>query len=302
MQTRKNSETPTPGEEYTGLFTGRLNIVMDLSLVLASQHIMHRISFHSPDYILEVNPWDREKAQKLLSLYLKENKDWKTELESTGDLRLSPAPFLFLAVPALVYFFQATVYNPTRLVYAGRCDAHEILSGEWWRVFTGLTLHAGPQHFISNLLAGYFIINLLVNRINTGLAMIITTILAGLANFLVALQSPAGHLSLGFSTAVFASLGFLSSIQAWHNYRQKIRSQKTWAPIIAAFFMVILLGLGEGADIRAHFFGFLTGIIGGITYSPLERLTRKFWIQASLVGMTYGIFSLCWYLALYSLR
>ena len=49
--------------------------------------------------------------------------------------------------------------------------------------------------------------------------------------------------------------------------------QRTWAPIVAAFFIVVLVGLGEGADIRAHFYGFISGIIKEIqTTTPRQRV------------------------------
>ena len=272
---------------------------MELSLMLASQKVPHRITYQKSRYGLEVQPSEREKSDSLMSLYIKENREWNIELENMGEIRISLLPLLFLVIPTVLFFFQMSpAYNPTLLTYSGRCDAHKILSGDWWRIFTGMTLHGDIQHYLSNMISGYFIINLLVNRINAGLAILLVSILAGLANYLTAWHSPAGHLSLGFSTAVFASLGFLSAIQARQNYLQKIRSQRTWGPVVAAFFIVVLVGLGRGADIRAHIYGFVTGVLGGLAFSGMDKWTRKLWIQTVLVVMTYAIFAWSWKLAL----
>jgi membrane associated rhomboid family serine protease len=293
------SKSNTGEESSQVLFTGTLKRVMELSLVLASQRIPHMIVYQGSEYGLEVNESDRERAGSMISLYIKENRDWKIHLEHIDDIRISLFPLLLLAVPTLLFFFQfSTIYNPTWLTYAGRCNADKILSGEWWLVFTGLTLHADIQHYLSNMLAGYFILLLLVNRINTGLAMLLVSLLAGAANYLTAMHSSPGHLSLGFSTAVFAALGFLSGIQARQNYLQKVRSHKPWGPIVAAFFIVTLIGLGEGADIRAHIYGFVAGILGGLGGAGLDKWTGKWWIQMVFILLTYGIFALCWKMAL----
>ncbi|MFC1586142.1 rhomboid family intramembrane serine protease [Fibrobacterota bacterium] len=294
------NDLPSFSEEMSEiLFMGNLNKVMEVSLLFASQNIQHRITYQGAQYGLEVRPSDRITAEELLSLYHQENKDWKIELESPGDIQLSPAPFLFLLVPTVGFFFQmSSRHNTTLLTYAGRCDANKILSGEWWRTFTGLTLHGDLHHYLSNLVAGYFIINLLMNRINPGLTVFLISCLAGLANFFTAMHSPSGHLSLGFSTAVFSALGFLSAFQAKQNYLLKIKSQKPWAPIIAAFFIVTLIGLGEGSDIRAHLYGFAAGILGGLGLSGLDKFTRKIWSQTLFLVAAYGLFIWSWYLAM----
>ncbi len=95
-----------PQEAFEIIKSGPLKYIMELSLVLASQKILHRITYQTSDYVLEVHPDSKQSTIHLLALYEQENRDWNTQLNDTGDLRLSPTPFLFLVIPTLVFFIQ----------------------------------------------------------------------------------------------------------------------------------------------------------------------------------------------------
>ncbi|MBF0431066.1 MAG: rhomboid family intramembrane serine protease [Fibrobacteria bacterium] len=288
-------------EESTGceIFTGSSAKVMELSLVLASQSLPHQIGFYNNIYHLTVELEIETQSRQLIDRYIAENKSWRAEINQTEDISLSTLPFLFLLAPVLLFFFQVhPFFNNHLITLLGRCDAIKILSGEWWRVFTGLTLHSGSQHFLSNLLAGYFIFNLVVHKINPGLSLLGTILLSGIANLAVALTISGGHLSIGFSTAVFAGLGILSGSQSLAYFIHKMDGIKSWTPVISGFFIVVLMGLAEGSDILAHVYGFVFGLFGGFTLPFLNTKTKPLWIQNLLVLASGSIFGLSWFLAL----
>jgi membrane associated rhomboid family serine protease len=97
---------------------------------------------------------------------------------------------------------------------------------------------------------------------------------ASAANLLNALLAPAGHSSIGASTAVFATLGMLAAYSWWRRRDAGDRWAYRWAPLMAG---VILLGFtgagGERTDVLAHLTGFTMGALAGVAHAalPLPR-------------------------------
>ncbi len=283
------------------VFEGHLSRVMEYSLVLASQHIPHQISCIDGHYRMLVAESDIPRSRLTIELYNNENEDWNNQSSQSplaGDIKIKLEPLLLLGIPTVCFFAQISDWiNSTLFVYLGRCDASKITSGEWWRVVTGLTLHADHQHFLSNLVAGFFILNLLMNKAGWGLAMFWISIAGVLGNTLTAIHLTPNHLSLGFSTCVFAALGALALIQTLEHYVYKTRAVKPWAPLAAAFFMVTLLGLGERADVHAHFYGFLSGMVTGLLIYWMEPHTKKSVYQVMFALATFALFGGAWWMA-----
>jgi membrane associated rhomboid family serine protease len=299
MQSEPARRESHSSHQHLILLGGSFKEVMDISLMLASQKMPHRIVYEENTYGIEVPADSINASLQLIKIYREENRGWRESLQPPEKLTLSPAPFLFLIIPSIGFFFQThSEFNGTLLTNLGRCDAAKILSGEVWRVFTGLTLHGSLQHYASNMVSGYFIINLLIHRVNTGLSLLCITVLSGLANFLTALHTGPNHLSLGYSTSVFAALGFMAVEQARRQFFRKSDIQKPWTPIVAAFFIVVMVGISPGADIHAHMYGFAAGVLGGAGLAGFHERTKKWWKQAALTAGAYGIFGLCWWLAL----
>ncbi len=282
--------------------------VLDYSLLLASQQIDHWIDFREGKYILCVEEQDQTHARSVLALYLNENRHFY-KAESSSELDLLISPLLYLIVPIALYFWQGIDISAQWLEKRGRADADLILNGQWWRTFTALTLHADAQHLLGNLLSGYFILNLLGHRLRIGTLMLCTTLLAALANFAVALTSTPNHASLGFSTAIFTALGLLAACETQERWGVTFRLRKL-TPLFSAFFIAVLIGLGENADIKAHFYGFGLGVLGGSLFrlmpSPIKTnaqtkskqlSTQSMAMQGLLVGACYALFVAAWMLA-----
>lgn len=271
---------------------------MDYSLMLASQGIKHWIEFDGDEFNLSLDEKDMALAHELIDIYQSENRGFQEETPVQGNLDLLLAPVLFLAIPILCYFLVG-LYPAANWVYSrGNADARLILAGEWWRCLTAATLHADEMHFLGNLVSGYFILNLLNHRLGIGTIMFLATLGAASTNFLVALASGPQHVSIGYSTVVFCALGMLAAVETLQRPRRGDRSLRRLTPLISAFFVAVMVGLGENADVKAHFYGFAIGAGLGLAsrFMPIDSKRPVF--QTLMALASYGLFACAWFAAL----
>ncbi len=161
----------------------------------------------------------------------------------------------------------------------GELDAGLARSGQWWRVWTALTLHLDAAHLAANTMAGIWFGYLASRLMGTGNAWLLIVVGAGVANGIEALLAPATHRSVGASTAVFTALGLMSA----HSWRTRLayvqhwpqRWALRWSPLVAGVLLLAWTGTGgesldqpqAGAgptvDVAAHVLGFLVGALAG---------------------------------------
>jgi rhomboid protease GluP len=279
--------------------------IMDYSLVLASQGIRHWMEFDGDEWRITTDEREARLGQDILELYRNENRGFADPPPEKRDLDLLLSPLLFLAVPVACYFLVELSPWANWWHSRGSADAALILQGQWWRCVTAATLHADEGHFLSNLVSGYFILNLLLHRMGVGTAMILATVGAAAANAITAFASAPNHVSIGFSSVVFCALGLLAGVETLNLPRRGAKS--AWAgiaglrrltPLISAFFVAVLVGLGENADVKAHFYGFGFGAALGLAthFSP-KAWSRHSW-QAASVLAAYAAYTAAWMLAL----
>jgi len=290
--------------------------ILDNSLVLASQGVKHWMEFHGEEWSLSVDERDAEPAAALIETWRLENEGFTEAPAEEADLDLLVAPLLFLAVPVAAYFLVGFSPWAEWLKSRGEADAARILAGEWWRCLTAATLHADDAHLLSNLVSGYFILNLLNHRIGIGTLMLLSTLAAGVDNFLVALASGPGHVSLGYSSVVFCALGLLAGVETWNLWRRRrehaVRQGKRpgdgairftqlrrLSPLISALFVAVLVGIGEGVDVKAHFYGFGLGAALGLVTPLLPRRLSRPGAQAGLAAATFALYACAWILAIH---
>jgi membrane associated rhomboid family serine protease len=249
------------------------------SLVLRARRVPHRLRSMPGGYTVQVPARFARAAVDEILLYQKEN--------------VSPHPSIPLPEPeersrptvaamlALCGFFVLTqrpwpLFDsyPQYWHRVGVGDAGLILSGELWRCVTALTLHADPAHIASNAVVGGAFLILLSRRVGSGAAWLLAILSGALGNLINALAQGPGHLSVGFSTAVFGVAGALAGLKAAHGHdapavaplnqpRQATLRSDWLLPVAAALALVAMLGTaGENTDIGAHFFGLLAG--GGL--------------------------------------
>lgn len=258
------------------------------SLVLASRHIPHRQRRRLPDegggHSVQVQPWFVERAAAEVRLYLEENAPGRHGVH-LPDLRPVSGyePTVAAMVLLLLFFFVYTrtypgwgLY-PTLWVEHGSADAGRILDGEWWRLFTALTLHADGAHVLGNATIGGVFVWLASRRLGAGLAWLLTFLSGGLGNLLNSLALAAPHDAIGFSTATFGAAGVLAAITPFavgggvHGLgvrepgsglaRRLIRFvRSSLVPVAAGLGLLAMLGAGENTDLGAHLFGFVSGL------------------------------------------
>lgn len=283
----------------------RKRVVLDASLVLSSQGVRHWITYEpafveaaQDCFLLIVENRDAPRARTALQKYERENTGYRVEDPVEAPFRLYASPLLHLFLPALASFWAASVPWEAWISRRGAAAAERILDGEWWRTLTATTLHADSEHFLGNMLSGYFIFNLLRRRCGPGTSMLLLTLAAMLTNTTVAAVSPPHYLSIGFSTVVFAGLGLLAGMET-RFFPQGLRpGLRNVTPLLGAFFLAVMVGLGENADIKAHFIGFAYGALCAPVAFWLGR--RGFggiaWQTAAVLAV-YAAYAAAWWLA-----
>jgi rhomboid protease GluP len=195
---------------------------------------------------------------------------------------------------------------------AGELDAGRVQGGQWWRVWTALTLHVDGPHLAANTAAGVWFGYLAGRLIGTGNTWLLVVVGAGLANWIEASFGPVTHRAVGASTAVFTALGILSAYSWWTRFSYPQRWALRWGPLIAGVLLLSWTGTGAGTvnaedsggptvDVMAHALGFTVGVgLGAVVALPavnrvLARVPQWLTGLAALVPLVVA-----WVLALTS--
>lgn len=272
------------------------------SLVLSAAGITHRIQYISRGHIeIYVTQQSVEKALYELASYDQENRSWPPPPHADTFAPTFRAMSLVVA-GCLVYIFglSGEWHADAFLFVKGAGNSTAILQDmELYRLVTALTLHADLVHLMSNCILGGFLLHffLLITGNGIGLcAMLLTATLANLIN--VAVHGP-GHNFVGFSTAVFAVIGMLCSL----NFMKKPRryNLQVFMPVMSGLALLAFLGSsGERTDLGAHLFGLLCGLVFGnvVHLSCFKRLRSSILVQSLLSVLAFVFVLGCWLLAL----
>src|SRR5262245_3544298 len=114
---------------------------MDLSLVLDQENIAHELrGLGDEQWSLTIADADAERAERALSALERENPPpvRKPRPPAPAGEGVAAGVILFLALLALHVWTGPESDNAWFV--RGSADASQILRGEWWRLFTALTL------------------------------------------------------------------------------------------------------------------------------------------------------------------
>lgn len=257
---------------------------MDWSLVLASQDIAAIINKAETGWELIVDQPDYERAKAVLGQYQIENRgwQWKRALPGTGFAFHWGALLWVLGMAA--FYYWSMVRFPW-LQSAGMVDSRAVLGGEWWRLFTAVTLHENLPHLIGNVMIGFLLLGVAMTRYGPGIA-VLAAFLAGVAgNFAGVMIDPSAHYSLGASGMVTGALGLITvqSFALWRNYR----AAAAFLPraVAAGVLILVLIGFSPGTDMVAHIGGFLAGAAFGLALGWVRPAT----LQRSAPNVAGGI-------------
>jgi len=250
------------------------------ALVLESRAFPYRVEQEGTGWTLLVPASSFALALEELRHFEDENRNWPPRASKT--IPLAENTLSTLSVLLLLATFHNLTHleislfghTPVNWLELGSAQAGKILDGQWWRLVTALTLHAGALHLFGNLTIGGFFIVHLCRDLGSGLAWTLLLLSGILGTYTNAWFQPAYHTSIGASTLVFGAVGILAALQV---VRGKGRIRRSWfRPVAGALALLAMLGTsGENTDIGAHLFGFVFGILFGLAGAVLvERYGR----------------------------
>jgi len=209
------------------------------------------------------------------------------------------AAMVFCAVLVFVHAAASRQAFSSDWLTAGEAQSGLIKGGEWWRIFTALTLHADFEHLLGNIGMGA-LLGLFVSQVfGAGLTWLAILLAGAAGNGLNALLHPAAHTSIGASTAVFAALGILTAQALTRRRSPWTRGLRRWLPLAGGMTLLFFLGLGgERTDVGAHFAGFFAGGLSGLGLTALgSRIPQGKVAQYAFGGIAMGLLVLAWSLA-----
>ena len=267
--------------------------------MLASKGLSYLVQRCGDEWVLRVSPEDRETACEELRIYEGQLSaaaqdgghlpDEAPRKVHRGYWSLHFVAWLFV----LFAILQAELGESWRS--SGLLSAERVMQGgQWWRVFTALSLHADVPHVIANISAGLLFAGLMIPSLGQGLTWILILTSGAVGNALNAwIYFPGDHQSIGASTAVFGALGLLVGDSCGGILmRRSGRSVWRWIlPLGAGFALLAYLGAsgpGERIDVMAHLWGFTVGLPFGGIVAALRVADRMPRVGQAACGLLAG--------------
>lgn len=281
----------------TGLSEGRIN---ELALVLTARELPWERRPGATGWELWVPLANAPAAAAELTLYRHENARavGARPIDEVGDGRPGVIAYWIVLLGVFVAL-HADLFNLDWLG-AGRLDGR-LLTGQWWRAITALTVHVDLAHLGGNLAFGSFFGYFVGRYFGPGVGWLAVLLAALGGNVLNAWVQGAAHRSIGASTAVFAALGLLAA----YTWRRGFLRDTPWrgriAPIVASVGLLAFTGTaGENTDIGAHLFGFVVGFAGGAALAGLANVDwlRNTRVQRTCVAVALGAVLVAWFAGL----
>lgn len=241
----------------------------ELSLVLAAGGFEYQRTFCDGVWHLTVPGAQAEKARVELADYLAEN---AVAERASAPLMIVgsgwPGVFVYASILMLIAVCVRQDLFGLDWLAIGEMDAGKMAAGQWWRTATALTLHAGLDHLLGNLMFGAFFGYYAARYLGSGLAWAAITASGVLGNALNGLVQGPDHRAIGASTAVFGALGLLSAYTWRRRLSPSLPMRVRIAPLIAGVGLLAFTGTaGANTDIGAHLLGFLSGIAFGFLFA-----------------------------------
>lgn len=283
--------------------TGETEHLHLYSLILSAADINHTVTRRDSSlWRISVAAADRARALAEIHAYDEENLDWPLQISKEDTFQpFFRAQGVLIAVSLALFYSLTGSWSPHAVWFAkGAVDSSRILAqGEYFRLLTGLTLHADLVHLLGNCFLGGFLLHFYFLLLGNGIGLCALVVSATLANYINVIAHGPGHHSVGFSTAVFSVIGILSAL----NYRHYglSRPARLVLPLMAGFALLAMLGSsGEHTDLGAHFFGLATGLLTGTILGTdiLFSLRENSGLQMMLTLTTLFTPVIAWYLAL----
>lgn len=276
------------------------------ALVLRAANIPSAIEFEKRSWVIKVSPLHEKKALLEISAYMAENDDWppyhpprKTALPVLT--KYQPPTILMMGALVLFYVITGPWSNQSHWFSQGAVSGRQILEdNQWYRLVTALTLHADVVHLAGNIIIGGVMVHFLCRLLGSGLGWILILVAGTLGNFMNILLHGPSHNSVGFSTAVFGTIGLLAGYQAAS--KRSAALKEVLLPLAAGAGLLAFLGAGgPRTDLGAHFFGLVAGATLGslLVFLPSQQvLINRTYLQSVLFIASLMIVVISWWFAL----
>ena len=241
---------------------------MDFGLVLASQGIVHEIEhdIETDAWMLRVEEADFARSADNIRKFVEENKGfkWRQTIPSTGMVFHRGAVIWCLVLVWLHGFVSGPGY---RLKEIGQMDSELFAAGEWWRLFTAVTLHADWSHMISNFTTGLVLLGLAMARYGAGVGLLAAFVAGAAGNWFGTMVYDKPYHSLGASGMVLGALGLLALESLSYIVKGPKPVRRIFGVMAGACMLFLLFGANPESDMAAHLGGFIAGIVLGALLS-----------------------------------
>ncbi len=286
----------------------RLKAARERGLVVAAMDLPYWIEREDGAWVLFVEENARGQAAAALAEFEAEEQA-RVHVQKPEPLVIPKLALALTLVAMVIFYRMQTGANPVLIERGVAVDAR-ILHGEWWRCFTALTLHGGVEHLVSNLGLAVFAFAFAFSRFGAGAGLLGTVLGGAMGNLLNAFAHAAKpHVSLGSSTALFASLGLLAGgeLAARLMHRATRTGWQLLVPVGAGLAFLSLYG-GAGSnrdgtpimdtgnvDLMAHLFGLVAGVVlGSVLFAAGLRRGARAWVQPVCGGAVIVVLAAAW--------
>lgn len=195
------------------------------------------------------------------------------------ELKKQPVTVSLILINILVFLAVELTGGSEDTMHMLQCGAGytpAIIQGEYYRIFTSMFLHFGPQHLGNNMLV-LFVLGGRLERTVGKLKYLLIYLLGGMGGNLLCifleLDSGDFAVSAGASGTVFAVMGAM--IYAVIRGRGHIEDLSARQVVIMVAFSLYFGFTSEGVDNAAHVGGLICGFIMAVLlYHPLRSYHR----------------------------
>lgn len=196
------------------------------------------------------------------------------------ELKKEPATVFLILINILVFVAVELTGGADDTLHMLQCGAAytpAITEGEYYRIFTSMFLHFGPEHLLNNMLV-LFVLGGRLEPVIGRMKYLIIYLLGGIGGNLLCifleLKNNDLAVSAGASGAVFAVMGAM--IYAVIRGRGHLEDLSARQILIMAAFSLYFGFTSEGVDNAAHVGGLLSGfLLAVIFYHPTKYQARK---------------------------
>jgi membrane associated rhomboid family serine protease len=277
---------------FARLTNQQLNIYR---LVLDASGIPSRATRRPTGWVMEIPRTHRASAITAIRLYIKENAGAPPlkRLPASGGLKTFSAGYVTAALVALNLALRSG-FERNLFIQIYGADAAAILDGQLYRCVTALLFHADWAHLTANAVGLLVFGTAVAVAAGPGIGWLLILLCGAGGNLLTALWYGEGHISIGASTAVFASVGLCSAFTVVLHLRQKDGLRRAWLPMAAGLALLGFVGASPNADLLAHLFGFGCGLAIGVLFAwriakrlPWQIQLPAFLVLVGMVGASW---------------